>query len=195
MKFPLNVGNYMLMPLVDELAVTNMWLILQMEGMFTLEIYIEESICDASATPSTSNVGVSRHGVNAGNSSNVAVLDMIVEEEERYLHNGASRVDDQGNDDDLDDNINDDDMTESNEDVGDTVTATAPSSHFTRIYDLPSAFHDAWMSGSGMKRFTTEGEFEVGQQFDNKEQLINMVSLYSIKRNQFYRVLESDKHK
>ncbi|CAH9100516.1 unnamed protein product [Cuscuta epithymum] len=51
------------------------------------------------------------------------------------------------------------------------------------------------MSGSGMQRFAPEGEIEVGQQFNNKEQIINMVSLYSIKRNQFYRVMESDKYK
>ncbi|CAH9126513.1 unnamed protein product [Cuscuta epithymum] len=37
------------------------------------------------------------------------------------------------------------------------------------------------MSGAGMKRFTPESEFEVGQQFDNKEQVINITSLYSIK--------------
>ncbi|CAH9101755.1 unnamed protein product [Cuscuta epithymum] len=104
-------------------------------------------------------------------------------------------VDGQDTDDDADENINGDDMTEYDEDDGDTVTATAPSSHFTRIYDLSEGFTDVWMSGSGMKRFTPEGEFDVGQQFDDKEQVINMVSLYSIKRNQFYRVMESDKHK
>ncbi|CAH9101750.1 unnamed protein product [Cuscuta europaea] len=120
---------------------------------------------------------------------------MVIEEEGRYVHNGASFVNGQGSDDDADDNINGDDMTESDEDDGDTVMATAPSSHFTRIYDLPEGFTDVWMSRAGMKRFTPEGEFEVRQQFDNKEQVINMVSLYPIKRNQFYLVLKSDKHK
>ncbi|CAH9090864.1 unnamed protein product [Cuscuta europaea] len=117
---------------------------------------------------------------------------MVIEEEGRYVHNGSSFVDGQGSDDDADDNINGDDMTESDEDDCDTITA---SNHFTRIYDLPEGFTDVCMSGAGMKRFRPEGEFEVGQQFDNKEQVINMVSLYSIKRNQFYQVLESDKHK
>ncbi|CAH9119357.1 unnamed protein product [Cuscuta europaea] len=199
MKFPVNGGKYMLMPLIDDLAITNMWGIVQMEDMSMLEIYIEECICDAYGTPSTSNVVVSRHyvnaGVNAGNSSNAPVLDMIIQEDGRYLHNGASFVNGQGSDDDADDNINGEDMTESDEDDGDTVTATAPSTHFTRMYDLPEGFTDAWMSGSGEKRFTPEGEFEVGQQFDNKEQVINIVSLYSVKRNQFFRVIESDKYK
>ncbi|CAH9103907.1 unnamed protein product [Cuscuta epithymum] len=181
MKFPMNGGNYMLMPLLDELAVTNMWMIIDMESMSSLEIYIEESIGDSSTASTTSNDVVSRHGVNAGNSSNDAVLDMVIEEDGMYLHNGASFVDGQASDDDADENINGDDMTESDEDDGDTVRATTPSSHFTRIYDLPEGFTDAWMSGAGMKRFTPEGEFEVGQQFDNKEQVINMVSLYSIK--------------
>ncbi|CAH9097169.1 unnamed protein product [Cuscuta epithymum] len=194
----MNGGKYMLMPLIDELAITNMWGITQMEDMSTIEIYIEKS-CDAYGTQSTSNVVVSTHDVNArvnaGNSSKAPVLDMVIQEDGRYLHNGASFVDGQGSDDDADENINGDDMTESDEDDGDTVTETAPSSNFTRMYELREGFTDAWMSGSGEKRFTPNGEFEVGQQFDNKEQVINMMSLYSIKRNQFYRVIESDKHK
>ncbi|CAH9102029.1 unnamed protein product, partial [Cuscuta epithymum] len=129
MKFPMNGGKYMLMPLIDELAITNMWGIIQMEDMSSLEVYIEECF-DANATQSTSNAGVSRHdviaGVNAGKSSKVPVLDMVIQEDGRYLHNGASFVDGQGSDDDADENINGDDMTESDEDDGDTVTSTAP---------------------------------------------------------------------
>ncbi|CAH9100514.1 unnamed protein product [Cuscuta epithymum] len=126
MKFPMKRGKYMLMPLTDELAISNMWSIIEMEAMSTLELYIEDSICDISATLSTSNVVVSRQGVNAGNSSHAAVLDMVVEEEGMYFHNGASFVDGQDTDDDADENINGDDVTESDEDDGDTVTATAP---------------------------------------------------------------------
>ncbi|CAH9088775.1 unnamed protein product [Cuscuta epithymum] len=140
MKFSMNGENYMLIPLLDELAVTNMWMIIDMESMSSLEIYIEKSIGDSSTAPTTSNDVVSRHGVNAGfnagNSSNATVLDMVIEEDGIYLHNGASFVDGQGSDDDANENINGDDMTESDEDDGDTVRATAPYSHFTRIYDL-----------------------------------------------------------
>ncbi|CAH9069456.1 unnamed protein product [Cuscuta epithymum] len=107
MKFPMNGGKYMLMPLIDELAITNMWGITQMEDMSTLEIYIEES-CDAYGTQSTSNVVVSTHdvnaGVNAGNSSKAPVPDMVIQEDGRYLHNGASFVDGQGSDDGADKN-------------------------------------------------------------------------------------------
>ncbi|CAH9095161.1 unnamed protein product, partial [Cuscuta epithymum] len=81
MKFPMNGGKYMLMPLIDELAITNMWGIIQMEDMSSLEVYIEECF-DANATQSTSNAGVSRHdviaGVNAGKSSkhHIVTLDL-----------------------------------------------------------------------------------------------------------------------
>ncbi|CAH9112065.1 unnamed protein product [Cuscuta epithymum] len=185
----------MLMSLDDEEFVTRMWMIVQMMTMSTMEIYIAYSICDASITPSTSNVVVYGHGVNVVAFSNEAVLDMVVEKDDRYLHNGASFLDGHGTDDDADEHINDDAMTKSDEDDGDTVTATVSSSHCTRLYDLPSGFDDGWRSGTCVNRFTPNNEFEVGQQFDKKEQVINMVSLYSIKRNQFYRVLESDKHK
>ncbi|CAH9068369.1 unnamed protein product [Cuscuta europaea] len=96
MKFPMNGGKYMFMPLTDELTITNMWAIVQMEDMSMLEIYNEESICDAYRTPSTSNVVVSTHYVNAGvnavNSSNAPAMDMVIQEDGRYLHNGASFV-------------------------------------------------------------------------------------------------------
>ncbi|CAH9129793.1 unnamed protein product [Cuscuta epithymum] len=152
----------MFMPLDDEEVVTGSWTIVQMT-MSIMEIYIADSIGDASITPSTSNDVVSRHGVNAADSSNDVVLDMVVEEDERYLHNSASFLDGHVTDDDADENINDDGMTKSDEDDGDTVTGTAPSSHYTRLYDLPFGFDDAWRSGTCVKRFAPDVEFEVGQ--------------------------------
>ncbi|CAH9112396.1 unnamed protein product, partial [Cuscuta epithymum] len=45
-KYLLHGGSYMIMPLDDEEVGTEMWMILQMMNMSTMEIYLAESIGD-----------------------------------------------------------------------------------------------------------------------------------------------------
>ncbi|CAH9111661.1 unnamed protein product [Cuscuta europaea] len=121
----------MLMPLDDEEVVTGMWMLVLNLTMSTMEIYIEESSLDATMTPSTSIHVVSGHdGVNGAASANEVVLNMVVEEDEMYLHNGASFLDGHGNGDDADEDANDDEKTESDDEEGDILSACISSDVF-----------------------------------------------------------------
>ncbi|CAH9092852.1 unnamed protein product [Cuscuta europaea] len=122
-------------------------------------------------------------------------MNIVVQENGRYVNSDATFLDSQCIDDDADQNVNHDTLTDSDEDGGDLVSGNAPSSHYTKVYELPARFDESWRGCTTSSRFSADGEFKFGQEFDYKKQLINMIRVYSVKRNQFFSVLESDKHK
>ncbi|MED6154999.1 hypothetical protein PIB30_001681 [Stylosanthes scabra] len=63
----------------------------------------------------------------------------------------------------------------------------------TRQYDHPAHFRVLWLSGGPDDDLVDE--FEVGQQFDDKEAMLMAVKTYSIRRAVEYKILESDRLK
>ncbi|CAH9069585.1 unnamed protein product [Cuscuta europaea] len=123
------------------------------------------------------------------------VMNMVAQENGRYVNSDSTFLDSQHIDDGAYENVNHDTLTDSDEDGGDLVSGNAPSNHYTKVYELPAGFDESWRGCTTSSRFSADGKFEVGQEFDDKKQLINMVRMYFVKRNRFFSVVESDKHK
>ncbi|CAH9077629.1 unnamed protein product [Cuscuta europaea] len=177
-KYPVHGGSYMLMPLADDEAVTGMWTLITNLAMHTMEIYVEEATVLAIQPD---NLSLSYPSISVP-----VMMNMVAQENGRYVNNDSTFLDSQHIDDDADETVNHDTLTDSDEDGGDLVSANAPSSHYTKVYELPARFDESWRGCTTSNRFSADGEFEVGQEFDDKKQLINMVRMYSVKRNQFF---------
>ncbi|CAH9086466.1 unnamed protein product [Cuscuta epithymum] len=186
-KYPMHGGSYMLMPLADDEAVTGMWTVIENLDMHTMKIYVEEVV----VLP----IQPGHLSFSCPSTSVPVVMNMVTQENGRYVNSDATFLVSQCNDDDADENVNHDTLTDSDEDGGDLLSGNAPSSHYTKVYELPVGFDELWKGCTTFSRFSADGEFEVGQEFDDKKQLITMVRAYSVKRNQFFSVVESDKHK
>lgn len=94
-------------------------------------------------------------------------------------------------DNDSDEN-EDEDVIEARDKV---IRESAPTQYFNEVLEVnPNLLH-SWMTWSKNNTFTSEGEFQIGQEFDSLQQLKDAIKSYSIARNQSIRVVEVEPEK
>ncbi|XP_021729193.1 uncharacterized protein LOC110696224 [Chenopodium quinoa] len=89
--------------------------------------------------------------------------------------------------------VNKGDITaESNKDKqSDVVSSSAPVPEFTQINEIDEDEVNKWVSWVSVASYKSGVEFCIGQEFANKDAMIEAVTSYSVQRNQSFKVSES----